>query len=159
MFIDFAMRHFTNGKMEYDKDGKWGAIGVVHQDIVDEVLSWPYFSIAPPKTTGRELFGDEEAYQIIRTCENRGLSKEDTIATITRITAQAIINAYHTWGPKDANGNLDVQEVYMCGGGAFNPNITRYMQQELGSGVKIMMLDEAGVEGGAKEAVTFAFQG
>lgn len=147
--------------MEYDRDGKWGAVGTVDQEIVDDYLrTLPYFSLPPPKTTGRELFGDQQAHELIQVCEAKGLSKEDTIATITRITAQAAIEAYRTWGPKRPDGTLDVAEVYMCGGGAYNPNIWKYMQEQLRpDGVRFTMLDEAGVGGGAKEAVTFAFQG
>ncbi len=117
MFIDFTMRHYTNGEMEYDKDGHWGKKGKVSQKIVDDYLSThPYFKTPPPKTTGRELFGDEQAYELIQKCETAGLSKEDTVATITRITAKAAVDPYKTWGPKDKDGNLDVQEVYMCAG-------------------------------------------
>lgn len=159
MFIDFAMRHFTAGAMEYDRDGVWGARGTVSEPIVDNYLqSHKYFTTPPPKTTGRELFGDEQAFELINKCTSAGLSPEDTVATITRITAKAAVEAYKTWGPKDKNGKLMVKEVYMCGGGAYNPNIWKYMQQELGPDVRMCMLDEAGVEGGAKEAVTFAFQ-
>ncbi len=159
MFIDFAMRYFTYGKMEYDRDGHWGARGKVSEHIVDSYLKeHKYFSTSPPKTTGRELFGDEQAFELINKCKSAGLSREDTVATITRITAKAAINAYKTWGPKDKDGKLDIKEVYMCGGGAYNPNVWKYMQQELGSDVRMCMLDEAGVGGGAKEAVTFAFQ-
>ena len=72
------------------------------------------------------------------------------MATITRITAEAIVNAYYTWGPKDKEGKLDLEGVYMCGGEAFYPNTWDYVQQELGPNVRMTMLDESGVGGEAK---------
>lgn len=92
MFIDAAMRYYTEGNLEYDRDGEWGAKGTVNQGVVDAYLDAnPYCNLIPPKTTGREDFGDNEAFDIIEQCEALGLSKYDTIATITRITAQNII--------------------------------------------------------------------
>lgn len=60
MFIDFTMRHYTNGEMEYDRDRHWGKKGKVSQRTVDDYLSThPYFKTPPPRTARRELFGDE----------------------------------------------------------------------------------------------------
>lgn len=56
-------------------------------------------------------------------CEAARLSKEDTVATITRSTGKAAVDAYKTWGPKDKDGTLQAQEVYICSGGAYSPNI------------------------------------
>ncbi|KAM0232272.1 hypothetical protein ACHAP5_010792 [Fusarium lateritium] len=158
MFIDNAMRYFTDGEMEYDKDGEWSSRGVVRQDIVDRFLSTnKYCNHVPPKTTGRETFGDNEGQELIDECLAAGCDKYDTLATITRITAQNIIKQYQTFFPRFGIKLDEISEIYMCGGGARNPSIIQYLKEQV-PGTKIRALDETGVPSDAKEAVSFAQQ-
>ena len=150
VFIDAAVRYFTDGRQEYDKDGQMGAKGVVHQDIVDDVLSGPYFQHDIPKTTGRETFGDGLAEDICKQMEQHGASPEDCVATITRITAQALLDHYQRYAPKP------LHEVFLGGGGSYNPNITNYLRDQMPE-TRFAMLDELGIPVGAKEALGFAF--
>jgi anhydro-N-acetylmuramic acid kinase len=59
MIIDGLVRHFTKGKKTYDSGGRWAAKGRVIEPLLDEMLHLPFFAQQPPKSAGREQFGQQ----------------------------------------------------------------------------------------------------
>ena len=59
MVIDGMMRIVTNGKRQYDRGGAMAAKGAVHEGLLQEMLRHPFLRRRPPKSTGREQFGQQ----------------------------------------------------------------------------------------------------
>jgi len=149
VLIDYGARHFSHGKLTYDRDGAMAGAGQVDEALLANALAHPYFQQQPPKTTGRELFGDAFAAEMIARAEASQRSPEDIMATLTALTAHSIADAYRRFGP------ARIDEVLVSGGGAYNPTLMRMLQAAL-PGSRVTRFAEPGLPAEAKEAVLFA---
>jgi anhydro-N-acetylmuramic acid kinase len=94
---------------DFDAAGAWAASGQVDETLLRELLDEPYLRLAPPKSTGRELFN-------LPWLENKlGLFSRpprDVQATLQQFTACTLAAAVRQYAPGAA--------LYVCGGGAHN---------------------------------------
>jgi anhydro-N-acetylmuramic acid kinase len=94
---------------DFDAAGAWAATGRVDNTLLNELLDEPYLRLAPPKSTGRELFN-------LAWLENKlGLFSRtpcDVQATLQQYTACTLAAAMRQYAPGAA--------LYICGGGAHN---------------------------------------
>ncbi len=137
----------------FDRDGKLAAEGQPVSGVANAMLEHPYFSRNPPKSTGREVFGDQFAARLIdRTREAKpDASTADCAATALLVTCRAIGRAIEQWV-----GQAD--EIVVSGGGARNPALLALLEQELG-GRAVHRFDRLFFDGDAKEAAAFAYLG
>lgn len=161
VLIDAAVRALSDGKLHYDKDGEAGSRGEkgIDFEAVEDFLAEEYFQRVPPKTTGRELFSDDLAQSLIARLRvrNPSISPDAIISTITRMTAESIVRAYESYIIPRI-GHID--ELYVCGGGALNPNLMAHLTARLpGTRVAAMEKQTLGLSAEAKEAVLFAVLG
>ncbi|MBM7172453.1 anhydro-N-acetylmuramic acid kinase [Streptomyces sp. G44] len=146
--IDAVVSEATGGRLTYDLDGELAARGTVHQGLLDRLLAEPYYALAAPKTTGKELFHLPYLRTALRGYE--ALSTEDVVATLTRLTARTCA---------DAVRSVRASEVVVSGGGTRNPVLMALLRAELGGGVPVRASDELGLPSAAKEAYAFAVLG
>jgi anhydro-N-acetylmuramic acid kinase len=125
MLIDELTWVATNGRQTYDVDGALAASGKVNEELLEYWMADPYFTRAPPKTTGRELFGAQFGARIL--AEATDVDIHDLIATATALTAESIARAYRDFvlprGP--------IHEVLLAGGGAKNPTLVRMLRERM----------------------------
>ncbi len=149
MVIDGLMRLVTKGQRQYDRGGARAAQGAVHEGLLKEMLRHPFFRRRPPKSTGREQFGQQYCEWLYAKARREKLRPEGMLATATALTASSIALAYRKFLPQLP------EEMILCGGGSHNATLVRMLQQRL-DGVTIRATDEFGISVDAKEAVSFA---
>lgn len=152
--INAAVRHYSGGAQTFDQDGALARSGPVDEPLLAALLADPYYALSPPKSTGRELFGDQYAVRVLEQGAARGLAPASVVATLTALTARSIAAAYDRFGPPGG-----VAEVVAHGGGARNGALMAMLAAALPPGVPVVQHDDFGVPAKAKEAVAFALLG
>jgi anhydro-N-acetylmuramic acid kinase len=160
MVIDACMRRLY--EREFDRDGAVARSGRVLRDVVEKILQEGYFSALPPKSCGREQFGEAFISRFVALCRKAVGNEdrdEDVIATATALTAASIVDAYRrfVWGHVGKAAPLSPVEFVVAGGGAKNDALMGTLRDGLESlKVTVRMMEELGVPAQAKEGVAFA---
>ncbi len=147
--LDLAVTRLSQGKLTYDSDGAWAASGKPHQTLVEQWLQHPYFHQAPPKSTGRELFGQAYLDRCQQEAQSQGLSDADFLASLTDLTAASIALNYQQFLPHPPD------RVLLCGGGTRNRYLVQRLQQFLPDSTIASTADH-GLDPDYKEAIAFA---
>jgi anhydro-N-acetylmuramic acid kinase len=146
MVVDSLMHEFY-GK-PYDQDGRVAAKGAVSLDLFGAMVRHPYLRQRPPKSTGREEFGEEYLQKLLRSA--KGYDREDIVATASQFTAYAVFDGYRRFvGPR-----MQADEIIVSGGGARNRFFLDELQRYFSSSA-VRRIEEFGMSGDAKEAICF----
>jgi anhydro-N-acetylmuramic acid kinase len=144
-----ATARLVDQRRSYDRDGKIAALGKPSEDVLARLLADPFFSAEPPKSTGRERFGDSYAREL-----HQRLPGPDAVATAVELTARSVAGAVGRWTPPGV-------EVVASGGGCHHPGLMAALERQLASqgGHPLRRFDDLFFPGDAKEAVAFALLG
>lgn len=129
----------------YDRDGNWARSGRVNTALLTRLQAEPFLELAPPKSTGRELFCLDWLLGHLRGTE----APQDVQATLLAFTAEAIADSIYRWC-------TGVRRVFLCGGGAHNGALMETLQIRL-KAVAVGTTEALGVHPDWVEAIAFAW--
>lgn len=146
MLLDAWMRR-QHG-LPFDEDGQFAASGQVNAALLDRLLQEPYFGRKPPKSTGRDLFG--EAWMDGLPLD--GIAAADVQATFSQLTAISLAQSVL----RDCAASGKPDGVWLCGGGARNSDLVRRIEKALPE-IAVGQTDQLGLPGAWIEAMAFAW--
>jgi len=149
MVLDALARHASGGRRRCDRDGAMAARGTVCEPLLRRLLRHPFFRNAPPKSTGRETFGEAFVGGLLERAGD--LSVADLLATATELTVRSIAGALERF--VRPLGGID--EVIASGGGCHNATLMALLSAAL-SPTPVRRSDAFGLPADAKEAMAFA---
>lgn len=137
---DWVLKH---GGMHMDYNGKLAITGAIDGHVLASLMRHKYFGLYPPKSVDRNLFQDKLEHL-------EALSLADGAATATAFVAESIAYSLAMYVPEAP------KEVIICGGGACNPTLLRFLRQRL-EHIDVKTAEEAGWKSNALEPQAFAF--
>jgi anhydro-N-acetylmuramic acid kinase len=147
MLVDGLMQRLCG--RPFDRGGETAERGSLLPGLLQRLAGHPYFRRKPPKSTGREMFGEGLIEEILRTA--KGKRAEDVVHTVALLTPLTVFDAYARF----IRRRSPVDEIIVSGGGARNVFFLESLR-ELFGGIALGTADAYGVSGDAKEAICFA---
>jgi anhydro-N-acetylmuramic acid kinase len=149
MLLDAFVAARTHGAAGCDEGGRLALAGRVDERALRAMLADEYFSLPPPKSTGRERFGA----QFLATHDDalRPLRLEDGAATLAELTAASVAQAF-------TRSAFAPARVIVSGGGARNAALLERLAAHLRPAI-VESSDARGLPAQAKEAMAFAVLG
>jgi len=140
-----------NLPLPFDENGDWAKSGQTIPDVLDSMLSEPYFSAPIPKSTGRDLFHLD---WLMKHLPNDYMpSAPDIQASLVELTAISVARQLQHYLPS-------CSEVIACGGGVQN----RYMMdriemhcQRLVPNIELSTTQKYGIDPQTVESLAFAW--
>ncbi|HHK5550734.1 anhydro-N-acetylmuramic acid kinase [Bacillus anthracis] len=138
-------------QLPYDQNGEIAEQGEVVDEILTYCINHPFLKMNPPKSTGREHFGEEFVSQLLKRYEKH--SKENILTTVTMFTASSIVHHYKEF----ILPYYEIDEVILGGGGSYNDTLVEMIRYGLkDEKCTIFIQEDIGYSSEAKEAIAFA---
>lgn len=147
MIIDEITLKLTG--VPYDKGGYLAEKGKIIEPLLIELMAHEFILKKPPKSTGREMFGEQFSHKILQRYFSE--EKEDIISTVTMFTAKSIEYNYRNFiMPK-----INIDEIIIGGGGSYNNTLLKMIRECLPE-YKVLTQEDLGFSSESKEAIAFA---
>ena len=148
MLLDGLISCLTDNHHMMDRHGRLAQQGIVHESFLKFLQQHQFFRKKPPKTTGREEFGNPYVTTLLKRVRQRKIGLEDLLATCCQFIAQNIAISSR-W----LNGHID--EVIVGGGGIRNRALMTHLASAFHPTI-VQTMDAIGTNSKAFEALAFA---
>lgn len=143
--MDLVIQKHSKGRLSFDANGRLAARGFIRVNAVKKMITHPFFSKRPPKSTGRELFNEKFLSRFLP-----AMPVEDKLATLNFFTAYSIFESYRHFGPGK------ITKIIVSGGGSKNLTLLQNLQK-LFRPLPVISIESFGIPTQAKEPAAFAF--
>lgn len=149
MVMDALTVKLTNGRMRFDEGGRMAAQGKIHYGLLSLMMKDPYLLKKPPKTTGREHYGNEYISWLLDQAARLQVPLTDVLTTATRFTAECIRKSIQDYCHPAPD------RLIVGGGGSMNAVLMDNIRECLPD-CRVLVNEDLGLDSNAKEAVAFA---
>ncbi|HUU50080.1 MAG TPA: anhydro-N-acetylmuramic acid kinase AnmK [Nitrospinota bacterium] len=150
MAIDGIISKLTRNHKKYDEMGEWASKGKVDKRLFDILMNHPYITKPPPKSTGREEFGNHFIDRILKIAEKYNISDNDLISTVTAFTSDSIILNYKLF----VLPRFNLSRIIFGGGGTKNLTLLSWLKKGLAP-LSIHTMEDYHYSSDALEAMAF----